>query len=142
MRIHADLVSTWNQISVRISGLKCQIRIKSFNYIHKMPLVIMWILITTNFYKPFIRGFRLSRTAAEMELPILVYTRPWDGRKSRVKSWDDGRITHLRPIVWRNDVVTHRFRSRVWANASKQIGIIHNLNFTIDPKLKRLISDV
>ena len=33
------------------------------------------------------------------------YTRPW-----RAKSWGDGRITHLRPIVGRNDVIAHLFR--------------------------------
>ena len=36
--IQAGLVSTWTQINVCISGLKYQIRIKSFNYIHKMSI--------------------------------------------------------------------------------------------------------
>ena len=36
-----------------------------------------------------------------------------------------------RPIVGRNDVV-HLFRPKLWANASKQNGVVQNLNFTID----------
>jgi len=36
-------------MTVRFSGLKCQMRIKSFNYIHKMTLVIMLIVLNTNY---------------------------------------------------------------------------------------------
>ena len=60
-------------------------------------------------------------------------TRPW-----RANSWGDGRITHLRPIVGRNDVIAHLFRPRVWANASKQNGVVQNLNFTIYQNWKDL----
>jgi len=52
------------------------------------------------------------------------------------KSWGDGRITHLRPIVGQSDVIAHLFRPRSWAkivaNASKQNSFVQNLNFTID----------
>ena len=43
----------------------------------------------------------------------------------------------FRPIVGRNDVIAHPFAPdggrKLWANASKQNGVIKNLNFTIDP---------
>ena len=66
------------------------------------------------------------------------YTRPWDGRKSGVKSMGDGRNPNIRPIVGRSDVIAHLFRPRLWANASKQNGVIQNLNFTIDQNWKYL----
>ena len=78
-------------------------------------------------------------------------TIPWDWRKSEVNSWGDGRITHLRPIVGRNDVIAHLFRTRLWAkrrhrpswrklwtNARKQNSVVQNLNLTLDQHWKYL----
>ena len=113
MHIHADLVSTWNQIHVHISGLKCQIRIKSFEHIHKTPLVKCKQITNVGC------GSRLSTTAAELELPILVETQPfyirqWDGRESGVKCWVESTPIFFAPWCGR----------KLWANAIKQNGVI------------------
>jgi len=59
-----------------------------------------------------------------MELPIMFETQHFIsahkmGEKQGWKVGGDGRITHLLPIVGRNDVVAHLLRPRVWANASE-----------------------
>ena len=141
LHIHAGLVSTWNQITVRISGLKCQIRIKSFKSIHKMSLIIMKTLSHIDFLLNVRTWISTVQNRGRDGTPDLgqdeaFYTRPWDGRKSGAKSWGDGRITHLRPIVGRNDVISHLFRPRLWANIvgerKQKMASYKCLNFTID----------